>query len=251
MPPSVEIAVVLTTYERPEHLERSLASLALQQGVDGKFEVIVTDDGSQDRTPSRRPHVCSHGEFSAQMDHAPASRLSRFAVPKRRRAGKQRTRISVHRQRLHFSARPSAKAPSGAHSRTLCGPATASASIERRPSESIRPRSHLALIAHGCRGMSGNGCSKRKSKSSTTSSSAIRRSRNSPAAILASRATIWKRSTVLTRALSAGDARTTTWRFDSAKPAGESLRRWATRTRITCGTRPSPLARRDGTTARM
>jgi GT2 family glycosyltransferase len=52
MPPSVEIAVVLTTYERPEHLERSLASLALQQGVDGRFEVIVTDDGSQDRTPS-------------------------------------------------------------------------------------------------------------------------------------------------------------------------------------------------------
>jgi GT2 family glycosyltransferase len=51
MPPSVEIAVVLTTYERPEHLERSLASLALQQGVDGKFEVIVTDDGSKDQTP--------------------------------------------------------------------------------------------------------------------------------------------------------------------------------------------------------
>ena len=52
MSTSVEIAVVLTTYERPEHLERSLVSLELQQGVAGKFEVIVTDDGSQDRTHS-------------------------------------------------------------------------------------------------------------------------------------------------------------------------------------------------------
>jgi len=50
MTSSVEIAVVLTTYERPEHLERSLVSLELQQGVAGKFEVIVTDDGSRDRT---------------------------------------------------------------------------------------------------------------------------------------------------------------------------------------------------------
>ena len=48
---SPELAVVLTTYERPEHLERSLASLDMQRGVDGNFEVIVTDDGSQDCTP--------------------------------------------------------------------------------------------------------------------------------------------------------------------------------------------------------
>lgn len=52
MPSSLELSVILTTYERPEHLARSLDSLALQQGVAGKFEVIVTDDGSQDRTHS-------------------------------------------------------------------------------------------------------------------------------------------------------------------------------------------------------
>lgn len=52
MPSSLELAVILTTYERPEHLERSLASLALQQSVAGKFEVVVADDGSRDRSHS-------------------------------------------------------------------------------------------------------------------------------------------------------------------------------------------------------
>jgi glycosyltransferase involved in cell wall biosynthesis len=50
MPPQLEIAVILTTFERPKHLERSLASLALQRGVEGKFEVVVADDGSRDCT---------------------------------------------------------------------------------------------------------------------------------------------------------------------------------------------------------
>lgn len=45
-----EISVVVSTYQRPGHLRRCLQSLAAQQGVDGKFEVIVVDDGSQDET---------------------------------------------------------------------------------------------------------------------------------------------------------------------------------------------------------
>jgi GT2 family glycosyltransferase len=50
MPCQLELAVILTTYERPAHLERSLASLALQRSVTGQFEVVVADDGSRDRT---------------------------------------------------------------------------------------------------------------------------------------------------------------------------------------------------------
>src|SRR3954447_15789370 len=50
MPSQLEISVILTTYQRPEHLERSLLSLACQRGVAGKFEVIVADDGSLDHT---------------------------------------------------------------------------------------------------------------------------------------------------------------------------------------------------------
>jgi glycosyltransferase involved in cell wall biosynthesis len=52
MPSQLELSVILTTYQRPEHLERSLASLATQQRMDGRFEVIVADDGSKDHTRS-------------------------------------------------------------------------------------------------------------------------------------------------------------------------------------------------------
>jgi glycosyltransferase involved in cell wall biosynthesis len=50
MPTELELSVILTTYERPHHLERSLASLALQQNMAGRFEVVVVDDGSKDHT---------------------------------------------------------------------------------------------------------------------------------------------------------------------------------------------------------
>jgi glycosyltransferase involved in cell wall biosynthesis len=45
-----EIAVLVSTFERPFHLRRSLLSLAGQRGVEGKMEVVVTDDGSRDET---------------------------------------------------------------------------------------------------------------------------------------------------------------------------------------------------------
>lgn len=46
----VQIAVILSTFQRPGHLHRSLQSLALQRGVRRQFEVVVTDDGSIDHT---------------------------------------------------------------------------------------------------------------------------------------------------------------------------------------------------------
>ena len=46
-----EIALLVSTYQRPQHLRRALLSIARQQGVDGQMEVIVTDDGSRDETP--------------------------------------------------------------------------------------------------------------------------------------------------------------------------------------------------------
>ncbi|MCC6492941.1 MAG: glycosyltransferase [Pirellulales bacterium] len=45
-----EISVIVSTYQRPGHLRRCLASLAVQQGVAGRFEAIVVDDGSLDET---------------------------------------------------------------------------------------------------------------------------------------------------------------------------------------------------------
>jgi glycosyltransferase involved in cell wall biosynthesis len=47
-----EIALCVTTYEKPWHLRRTLASIAAQRGADGRFELIVTDDGSVDETPA-------------------------------------------------------------------------------------------------------------------------------------------------------------------------------------------------------
>ncbi len=48
---TLEVALCVTTYQRPWHLRRTLASIAAQQGVAGRFELVVTDDGSLDETP--------------------------------------------------------------------------------------------------------------------------------------------------------------------------------------------------------
>jgi len=44
------LAVIVTTFERPLQLRRSLASIAAQDRVAGGYELIVCDDGSQDGT---------------------------------------------------------------------------------------------------------------------------------------------------------------------------------------------------------
>lgn len=47
---STRVALLVSTFERPEHLRKCLLSIALQRGVGGQFEVIITDDGSGDDT---------------------------------------------------------------------------------------------------------------------------------------------------------------------------------------------------------
>src|SRR6187399_2894087 len=49
--PQPEIAVLVSSFERPGHLRRVLASIAAQRGIGGAVEVVVTDDGSRDDTP--------------------------------------------------------------------------------------------------------------------------------------------------------------------------------------------------------
>jgi len=51
IPPEPEIALLVSTYEKPWHLRRVLASIAMQKGVEGRMELVVTDDGSADETP--------------------------------------------------------------------------------------------------------------------------------------------------------------------------------------------------------
>ena len=47
---SSEIALIVSTYQKPWHLVRVLKSITLQQGTRGLFEVVITDDGSTDET---------------------------------------------------------------------------------------------------------------------------------------------------------------------------------------------------------
>jgi len=45
-----EIALLLSTYQKPWHLARVLTSIAMQKGVLERMELVVTDDGSTDDT---------------------------------------------------------------------------------------------------------------------------------------------------------------------------------------------------------
>ncbi len=49
--PLPDITLLLTTYQKPWHLRRALRSIAMQQGVRERMELVVTDDGSTDETP--------------------------------------------------------------------------------------------------------------------------------------------------------------------------------------------------------
>ena len=60
--PTPDIAVLVSSYQRPEHLRRALLSIACQRNVDGRFEVVVTDDGSDDET------LGVVADFASQVD---------------------------------------------------------------------------------------------------------------------------------------------------------------------------------------
>jgi glycosyltransferase involved in cell wall biosynthesis len=45
-----DISLIVNTFQKPRHLALVLASIALQEGVDGRFEVVVADDGSDATT---------------------------------------------------------------------------------------------------------------------------------------------------------------------------------------------------------
>ncbi len=45
-----DISLIVNTFQKPRHLSLVLGSIALQQGVEGRFEVVVADDGSDGTT---------------------------------------------------------------------------------------------------------------------------------------------------------------------------------------------------------
>lgn len=41
-----DVSLIVNTFQKPRHLALVLRSIALQEGIDGRFEVVVADDGS-------------------------------------------------------------------------------------------------------------------------------------------------------------------------------------------------------------
>ena len=68
---SPEIAVLVSSFERPRHLIRVLHSIAMQRGVEGRFEVVVTDDGSRDDTLDRVRDFANQQSFPVRWTTHP------------------------------------------------------------------------------------------------------------------------------------------------------------------------------------
>jgi len=66
-----ELAVLISSFQRPQHLARVLASLECQQGVEGRFEVVVTDDGSIDSTREVVERFASRVKFPVRFTSHP------------------------------------------------------------------------------------------------------------------------------------------------------------------------------------
>lgn len=68
---SPEIALLISTFERPAHLRRALLSVAMQREVSGLMEVVVTDDGSRDETAAIVHEFARSAEFPVRLTTHP------------------------------------------------------------------------------------------------------------------------------------------------------------------------------------
>jgi len=66
-----DVSVLVTTYRRPRHLARVLESLGRQRLPDGRLEVVVSDDGSDDDTPAVVARAARDVPFPVRFVTAP------------------------------------------------------------------------------------------------------------------------------------------------------------------------------------
>ena len=69
--PTPEIALLLSTYQRPRHLRHALLSIALQQIEPSKIELVVADDGSTDETAEVVREFASRVDFPVHFTTHP------------------------------------------------------------------------------------------------------------------------------------------------------------------------------------
>ena len=68
---TASVAILVSSYQRPRHLERVLASIECQRGVEGQIELVVTDDGSRDETPEIVERFARRVEIPVQFTTHP------------------------------------------------------------------------------------------------------------------------------------------------------------------------------------
>ena len=83
-----DVALIVNTYQKPRHLALVLASIAAQEGVDGRFEVIVSDDGSTDDTAAIVDAFAARARFPVRFTSAPHDG---FRLARTRNAGARLT----------------------------------------------------------------------------------------------------------------------------------------------------------------
>jgi GT2 family glycosyltransferase len=83
-----DVALIVNTYQKPRHLALVLASIAAQTGVDGRFEVIVSDDGSTDGTAALVRDFAAQAGFPVRLTSHPHDG---FRLARTRNAGARLT----------------------------------------------------------------------------------------------------------------------------------------------------------------
>jgi len=66
-----DVALIVNTFQKPRHLALVLASIAAQTGVDGRFEVIISDDGSTDGTAALVHDFAAQARFPVRFTSHP------------------------------------------------------------------------------------------------------------------------------------------------------------------------------------
>jgi glycosyltransferase involved in cell wall biosynthesis len=70
-PVEIDTSILVTTFRRPRHLELVLESIAGQQGVPRDFEVVVSDDGSDDGTAELVAAFANRADFPVRFTTQP------------------------------------------------------------------------------------------------------------------------------------------------------------------------------------